>query len=315
MLSRIACQFFLVILATSLLACSKNSRPAVLSLQFAQKNQGLNIDSPIRHLIVNVSAPDMALVSREFDCRIQDCLNINVEVSAGSSRLLQILMVYDSETASQILYGDVSQNLVGGNNSIRITLAEIGNFVKEGEIMGRYIPTANHPLAGKFLTGDVNVWAPVGAVSPNMRITRSEIFGGWTKIFALDNLGFRFTFSGFDRQGNTYKDVPIFNDLHDSNGLTLSSTGIQGTQRKIASYSSALPTYDIRPDGVEQRPFETQIVGFFGANPDNSILCSETISPSFPFSGGADRSRPCRDSSCNTYFTWADINTAGCQPA
>lgn len=306
MISRLGFSFILLALSATFLSCSKSSSPASISLQFAQKNQSLNNESPIRHLVVNVSAPDMRLVSQEYDCRKQDCQNVNIEVTAGSSRLLQILMVYDTETASQILYGDVTQNLAGGDNNVEINLAEIGNFVTEGEIIGRYIPTADHPLAGKLLTGDVNVWARVGAGKPNMRIMRSEIFGGWANLFALDNLGFHFTFSGFDRQGNLYQNVPLFNDLHDASGLTLNSTGLQASLRKIARYSSTLPIYD----NGDPRPFETNIVGFFGANPENNLLCSPPMPLSFIFNG-FNSSRLCSDSNCTNYFTWTDIQVQG----
>ncbi len=311
MISRIGFLLLLFSFSTTLISCTKSSTPASISLQFAQKNQSLNDDSPIRHLVVNVSAPDMSLVSQEYDCRKQNCQNVNVEVTAGSNRLLQILMVYDTGTVSQILYGDVIQNLSGGDNQVEISLAEIGNFVNEGEIIGRYIPSASHPLAGKFLTGDVNVWANVGTGKPKMRILRTEIFGGWVNLFALDNLGFRFTFDGYDQQGNLYQNVPLFNDLHNESGMTLNSAGLQASQRKIARYSSTLPLYDTGPEGTEQRPFETNIIGFFGANPDNNILCSDTMPPSFSFNGGLNRSYLCRDSSCSTFFTWSDIDVQG----
>jgi hypothetical protein len=157
------------------------------------------------------------------------------------------------------------------------------------------------------------VVVPVGGGKPDMRIMKNEIFGGWFNIFTLDNVGFKYLFSGVDVAGNNYVNAPVFNDLHDASGLKINSVGLQANTNKIVRYSSSLNFYEEKDQGQFQiRPFSGSIIGYFGQNPDNRILCADSIAGATSFDGYNGKSSICKaisGSSCSNYFTWNDINT------
>jgi hypothetical protein len=304
--------FYCLLLSVLASSCSMGNRTAKLQLNFSSKVQSLT-NSPIQFVAINVSAPDLSLVSYEWDCYYQDCTQLSAEVTAGSGRLIQVLVVYETDTDSQILYGDVSQSLSGGDNRVRVELSQLASFRNEGTVAGRYRPSADHPLANKALTGEVYMWARVASGKPDMRLSKFEIFGGWIRLFVLDTLGFRYTFTGHDHQGNSFKNVALFNDLHGSNGLRMDSAGIQafGARRVTYSYSGGDVFYPWGDGDVEQRPFESLYLGFFGGDNLVSLCSSSAMNSTHPFNGSTGGSPICKNSSCTDYLLWGDITKAG----
>jgi hypothetical protein len=303
---------YCILLSVLVSSCSMGNKTAKLQLNFSSKMQSLT-NFPIKFVAINVSAPDLSLVSYEWDCYYQDCTQLSAEVSAGSGRLIQVLVVYETDNDSQILYGDVSQTLNGGDNRVRVELSQLASFRNEGTVAGRYRPSTNHPLANKALTGEVYMWARVASGKPDMRLSKFEIFGGWIRLFVLDNLGFRYTFTGHDFQGNAFQNVPLFNDLHGSNGLKMDSPGIQafGARRVTYTYAGGDVFYPWGDGDVEQRPFESLYLGFFGGENLVNLCSSSIVNSAHPFNGSAGGSRICKNSSCTDYLLWGDITKAG----
>lgn len=303
-------------LLMSVSSCSQKSSNSTISLQFQNKSSGA-LAATIEHVIVNVSGKDFPLTVMEYDCKekIDACKNIQLEMSTGS-RLIQVLVVTkDSSSLNRVNYGDV-QALVSPNpNPFIIDVNEIGTFRSEGRMIGRYIPSVNHELAGQFLTGNVTAYVAVGGSKPDMRITTFEIFGGWFEAFVLDDVPFKFTFSGFKKDGTIVSNRPIFNDLHGSEGMKLNSPGIQANASRVVHLYSNLDYFDHYGDGkFVQRLFERQILGFFGQNVGARYLCADSIYGSTVYDGMAGRGYICKavvGQTCENYFQYSDIQRIG----
>lgn len=303
--------FFLVVSVFGLGCSKKQSSSSSINLSFQTKNNS-TLNTEIETIILNISAPDLHVQVWQWECEQVSCASLTVEVQAGSSRLIQLLVVTgDASDTTKVNYGDTLTNIEGGDNVVAINVNELASFDNEGSLSGQYIPAAGHPLAGKKLTGDVEMNVYVGVGKPDMKIKKFEIFGGWFKLFLLDAIPFKYLFSGFDSSGNFYLKRPIFNDLHDSEGLDLSSAGIQANGSNIIKYSSALNLFDNRDGVFHQRPFPSRTLGFFGQNTGGKSLCSKTLPGSTVFDGNNTESYLCKSVAglnCANYFQWSDIN-------
>lgn len=301
----------------SVFGCSNQRAKSTISIQFQEKsNSALAVK--IQHLIINVSGSSLPLTVFEYDCEVDDCTKVSFELSSGS-HLIQLLVVTEDGTGmSRVNYGDVLAQLKGGDNNIEIAVVEKGTFRAEGKISGRYIPKVNYPMADKYLTGTVSTHVAIGGGKPDMRITNSEIFGGWFNAFILDGVPFKFKFTGFDASGKSYFDMPLFSDLHGSEGMRLSSAGIAATNNTIVHYYSNLDYFDERDSSTfVRRLFERKILGFFGQNPSNRYYCANPISGSTVFDGMNGRGRICKTidgpaaTTCSNFFQYSDISVAG----
>jgi hypothetical protein len=301
------------------LGCTKKeSRSNTISLSFADKVSASNV-SNIQTIIVNLQTSSGVEV-REWDCDNENCNVVEFETDALGNALLQVLLVYEEGSDDTlILYAQDRRDLVGGNNLFVLPMTVLTSFESEAFIAGRYIPSPGHALAGRFLTGEMvmsvdipNV--PYGDV-PDMKIMKREIFGGWFHSFALDSVGFKYTFRGWDQNGVFYDKVAIMNDLYaGGNGLRINSPGLQAQTTSRMHYFLNTPYFESDNGVFRPETFERKILGFFGANPGNLRLCSEALSPSTPLDGQNGRPFLCESlaaGSCSTYYSWGDIQKQG----
>lgn len=305
-------------------ACTQTKNDAQITLQLPYQSKNSSASSSgggeIEAVIVNVSSAknEFPLRDYEFDCAKVNCSRLSIEeIPSGYQRLIQLLILTKgSNETTELNYGDVLADLTSGENEVEINLKVIGSFANEAQWTGRYIPSVGHALSGRYLTGEVSVHAKVASDRPDMRIGRFEIFGGWFRAFLIDSIGFKFLFNGSDSSGVRYAQAPIFNDLHDQNGLNMNNSRLAASSNRIVRYSSSSNYYDHRGDGVYmERNFETRIMGFFGANPNNAYLCADNISGNPSLNGSNNTSQICKslggDGTCSNYFSWSDITIAG----
>ncbi len=307
--------FLSLVLVLFLGACSKKQAKPSVTMQFSSKVSSASART-IDGVLVNVSSAGVLLDAFELDCELEDCNNISFDVDSPGSKLIQVLILTeDSSNVTYINYGDVAANLTGGDNFFTISLRELGNFRNEADVMGRYIPSAG-PMAGKVLTGQIITNVAVEVGKPDMKVSKTEMFGGMFRLFALDSVGFKYTFTGFDRNGNFYFQRPIFNDLHDVNGLTLSSLGIRPASPRVAHFDLGQQHYEINQDDdpFELESFDRQIMGFFGLSTAGDVLCADQLSPATLLDGQNGKGFYCKtidpiSGSCSTYFNWGEMLT------
>lgn len=306
----------LPLLFLSGLSCSQKSSPAKISLQLQEKANSA-LSSEIDMVIVNVSGGNLPLRVFEWECKNEgvDCSKVSFEIQASEGVLVQLLVITEDTTnITRVNYGDVSANISPGDNNLSIPLAEVGNFSSEARMMGRYIPDTGSALVGEKLTGILEMVVPVGANKPPMKIMNLEIFAGWVNLFVIDNIGFKYLFTGHNATGTFYNKISIFEELTDGTGLKISSPGLQASTNERVHYYSSLQVYEERDGTYQQQPFRASIVGFFGRNPDSRILCSKSVSPTTLLDGNNGTSRVCKaitGNQCSDYFKWSDISVTG----
>ena len=164
-------RFFIMALKASLflilvVGCSSKQSPSRISFSLKDLSAA-STGTQVELAILNISAPDRPGQVYEFDCLTSPCGEISVDVEPGSERLIQLLLVAkESTNEKKILYNDVSLSLGSGTEFVPLTLSEVASFHNEGIVSGRNVPTSAHSLAGRYLTGDVDVKVFVGAGKP-----------------------------------------------------------------------------------------------------------------------------------------------------
>ena len=302
--------FFIVSFSTS---CTKKEAKPSITLDFSS-TVGAQNTNQINTIIVNLTTPG-GLQVFEYDCEREPCGQIEFEALAQGNALIQILVVIDDAShVTRVNYGDVAASLNGGDNFFDIPVSEIGNFVNEARISGRYIPSPGHGLAGSLLTGDMVMKVRPATGRPMMSLIRREIFGGWFRSFATDNIGFKYYFTGFDQAGNFYSDYQIMDDLHGPEGLQMNSSGLGPNANIRAHYFLPTQIYKER-DGVYQPDnFEAKIVGFFGDVSSGRYLCADSLAAGTVLNGGSGTSEVCKSASgntCSSFYTWGEIGVGG----
>lgn len=297
-----------VVVITIFASCSAKKSSSSIEINFQTKgvsSQSLSAED-IGLIIVNISGPGIEnKIVAQKECDDGElCNSISIDnIPSGSSRLIQLLVITkeDDEVGGSgvLYYGDVSQEL-SGSAEVPIKIEERANFANESRFTGHYLPKVGHALAGKFLTGELQVNVFVGLNKPMMTIGTSEIFGGWYDLFLLDNVRFKFIFTGWDFQGNKHEKVEVFNDVHSGLGLNIAKVleGATSTNNKIANFNYSGQV----KDGDSLRRFESRIVAALGAS--QKRLCYDSVSS---FDGSSGSNQICKDLNCTNYLAWSDL--------
>ncbi|MEQ1875681.1 MAG: hypothetical protein ABL958_03485 [Bdellovibrionia bacterium] len=118
--------------------------------------------------------------------------SIEVEVPNGAGRLVQVLVVFESETEQMAFrYGDGRVDLGGGSKSVDIPVTLIGASTgKEARLAGRYLDTGGAYHTGRL----VYRFQPPGEGRPMMIVENHEfMYAGWAEFFAIDGIDFHAT--------------------------------------------------------------------------------------------------------------------------
>ncbi len=325
----------LVLMISSAVSCSKKENRTSVTLSFSQgQNSALNLNYKIQHIILQEDDGQNGSFYREWDCEILNaCSNLidgnkvtlKFETNVGKDRALQLLVIADVDDGT----GQNSMGFFyhGGRFDLNkplppFQLAEIENDTNMAILSGRYVPTANHPLAGKYLTGEIATVIKASALPgfnypdmPLMKVLDSEIFGGYTNLYVFKNIPASYIFRGTDQAGNFHSTIRILNDLHaGENGLTTDSAGLVASGNTRVRYTLNANSgyfYDERDDVPVQRYFIENITGFFGANPNGRYLCAEDDPTGQSFDGSNSSEELCSTATCSTFFNWSDIAVAG----
>lgn len=287
---------FYTIILWLVCSCSGKKSTSSIEISFQSKsNSSQSITaSDIDILIVNVSGPGIQqTIVAQKECHEDGvlCNSITVDnIPTGSARLIQLLVVTkesdDGTQGSSILYGDSVKEL-SGETSVPIQLVEKASFDNEAELSGRYIPKAGHSLSGKFLTGAVDVSVSVDPNKPSMTIGTAEIFAGWFNLFVLDNVNFKFHFTGWDENGAIIPRTEIFNDFHGGEGFNIAkvNSNFTSTSKKIAKFNFNGNYMEQREsNNFVPRKFDEKIFAFFDGLTSSSTLYKEVCYDSTSFS-------------------------------
>ena len=300
------------LLITLLIFCGCTEKESSSSVVIEFQSKGVSSQSlaaeDIEIIIVNVSGPGIPTkVVAQRDCHESNevCSSIVLnDIPTGSNRFIQLLVVTkESETDNgSIYYGDVESEIVG-EVSVPILIEEKANFNNEADFVGQYKPKIGHPLANKFLTGNMSVNVFVGLGKPLMTIGSTEIFGGWFNFFLLDTVRFKMFFTGWDETGAFHSNIEIFNDLHNGLGLNIDKIMVDASSSntKIASFNYEGDIWEERDNEFLKRNFEQKIFAILG--PSVKEACYDSGSAY----DGSSGSRICTDEDCDSYLQWSSV--------
>lgn len=172
-----------------------------IQIPSAQKLQRLSGSSSnelkLKHLVINITGPGMGAPTYFMWDGCGDCSNptpepsdVQLEVPSGSSRLIQVMAVYDNLTAKKTIfyYGDITENL-NGNASVKVPLQPATDEMDlaSGQISGRILDTANSGPSGI-----VNIKYQPPGDKPALLIEKNNIQSGWFSFFALSGINLRY---------------------------------------------------------------------------------------------------------------------------
>lgn len=208
-----------LICAFSIVACTRPQEPVTrwvvelpqqkkiqvskTSLLSKAKNQAaiksLATDGILGHVIINVRGAGISTpISISYDADKGDggppqALpgSFTIEVPSGAGRLIQVLAVYvePSGTNGEFQYGDVTLDLIPGDQTVPMDLKVIGSGnIKGGRILGRFFDGD-----GTTPSGPMEIRYQPQEGKPSMIIERSSMIGGWFQAFALEDTSFDYT--------------------------------------------------------------------------------------------------------------------------
>ncbi len=325
----------IAMMISTAVSCSKKENRTSVTLSFSQgQNSALSLNYKIQHIILQEDDGLNGSFFREWDCEIQNAcssiisggkVTLQFETTVGKDRPLQLLVIADVDDGT----GKNTMGFFyhGGRFDLNkplppFELAEIEKDINMAVVSGRYVPTANHPLSGRYLTGEIATAIKASTLPgfsypdmPLLKVLDSEIFGGYTNLYVFENIPATYIFRGFDQAGNFHSKTRILNDLHPGeNGLTTDSAGLVASGNSRVRYTLNANSgffYDER-DGVPvQRYFIENITGFFGANPNGRYLCAEDDPTGQTFDGSNSSEELCANATCSSHFNWSDIAVAG----
>lgn len=225
--------------------------------------QGVSEVTNWAHIVVNMSAPDMALKFCLIDVEEKritgkgcylDSKGLSIDATSGSDRLLQVTLVGQDGENMTFYYGDTKLQLSIGDNTAEISLLKVAE-VKDigGRVKGRYLKSD-----GTGPTGIVDVKFAVGG-KPAMIVNQIEMINGWFESFLIPELGLDFVLDG---------KVNLF--------------GQKMSIESFASLADVLP-YDRIDKVIKSGGTKTdyQFVGFFGPGSvgTGKISCQSTQTP------------------------------------
>ncbi|MCJ8278091.1 MAG: hypothetical protein HRT44_06275, partial [Bdellovibrionales bacterium] len=311
----------LILLMFGFANCTKKpSQNSSVKIQFAAKGvsaQSLPAED-IGTITVNVSGPGIeGKIVEQKECRDPNvvCDSLSIQVPTGQDRLIQLLVVTNDNSATfsdTIFYGD-TLTAVSGETSVPLGISALANLTNEAQIAGQYVPQSGHALAGKHLTGEVEVEVSFPG-KPTMNLGSSEMFAGWYEFFLVENISFRYFFTGWDENESKISSTEIFNDVHGGSGFELNS--VQADGNKVVKFTFDGSIFEENDSGglsSNSERFENQIVAFLGASTYNACY-SNPVSAGFDFGfegyNSNSTSLMCEaqsGGSCTDFLTWNEI--------
>ncbi len=313
-------------------SCAKKEAPTSVTLNFSSgQNGALSNQYKVQHIIVQEGDGQGGRFYREWNCEfgnqcesLQSGGTVTIEFQTlPGQRALQVLVMAETldttvgaESLGFFYWGDIVDL---GQPLGALNLVKIEDESRMATVSGRYVPGTNHPLAGKYLTGDVQVFVKasdfIGFNFPNMpgmKILDAEIFGGFTNLYIFKNIPTSYVFTGSGRLGNSFSQSSIMQDLHSGEqGLTTDSLGLAASGNIRARYGLVGGTYFEERDGTwAPRYFTERFFGFFGANPSNRYLCADDDPTGLDFNDSNSKERLCASAGCATWKNWSDIINA-----
>lgn len=209
------------------------------------------------HVVINVRGPGISVpISVNFEADKHDGgtptslpASFTLDVPAGSGRLIQIVAVYLDPTTKMgdFYYGDVTQDLITGDNNIMIPVNLVGSgSVEGGRISGRY-----YLADGSTPSGIMEArYQPLGG-RPAVVIERSSILNGWFSSFALDSVPLDIVLAP--------SEVKLFTALKLSN---FDATTFTDNKKMKIILPNRYQSYGA--SGGDNKRAETSVIGFFG---------------------------------------------------
>lgn len=230
--------------------------PKEMKLKAAYSTQA--VSAFLGHVVINVRGPGIAApISVNFDADKHSGAqptslpgSFTIDVPPGTGRLIQIMAIYVDTTTmvGDFYYGDVTQDLVSGDNNIMIPVNLVGSGgIQGGGISGRYYLADGSTPSG---TIESRYQPPSG--KPAVVIERNSMLNGWFASFALDTIPMDVVL--------VPNEVKMFTALKLSNFD--SSTMTDNKKMKVLlpdryqSYSGG--------SGGDNKRGETSVIGFFG---------------------------------------------------
>ncbi len=152
-------------------------------------------DPMLSHVVINITGPGIGAPkffswdSNEGRNAPPAFFTVN-GVPGGDGRLIQVLAIYSVDGGGDVFFYGDSTVAVTADTNVSIVVNALGNSaVGEGTIIGRYLTSAASGGIGP--SGKVTMrYTPPG--KPTMIIHTSEIFGGWFRLFALEQTPFEY---------------------------------------------------------------------------------------------------------------------------
>jgi hypothetical protein len=259
--------------------CSSNESPSTVQLHFpdwkAMRKADLERQSKISSLALDptadpgnvsivavnvtgagISQPKLFIWDRQDNSAAVPPSSISIpDVPKGGERLVQVLAVYEGTGSMQFYYADSVVNVAGDSTAVDVTLTNVASAssVVEGNVEGRFLPTANQGYTGVFHYR----FAPPGG-KPSMVVHQGEMFAGWARLFSLSST--LLTYSKIDG-------TPLFPADFVMHNASASLFSVANPERAISA--KVPPGYKERNDGgtttYTPSSGKRAIAGFFGA--------------------------------------------------
>ena len=249
-------------------AASFNTNVGTLSLAAGAK---------LQHVSVTVSGTGMAVPSlASYDSHDGNSVlpsSFTVKIPSGMGRLIQLLVVYKDPATGQnfFYYGDVTQDLTGGEVPVEIPIAQIGTtgIVTSGQVSGRYLTGVD---SGP--TGTVDMSFNPGAGKKPMIIETTSIVNGWFSVFMLSGVSFEYVIR---ETGMTLWGVPMSLDspmMDPSSNFTPTSYD-QLLRVMIPPHLRA----ENKNNVITYLPEDsrTYVWGYWGANASTKRVCTKDL--------------------------------------
>ncbi len=165
-------------------------------------------------VILNISWPEGNRII--YECESRKDRNtcpadgvIVLDVPKGSQRLIQALLVYESDSGEMFFHHDEKvKTLAAANESVELVPTLKGSSTIGVDVSGRYLDNS-FPGGGPSGVLETSFIPPDGSRSP-MIVKRRPMLAGWFNLFLLDNVKLNFTVNGIPLFTNVKMDSPEF---------------------------------------------------------------------------------------------------------
>lgn len=259
------------VLGVLIAACTPSqpvSSKLIVSVPLTMKAAGKQSTSNLGFLIINVTGPNIPKpILYTWEARQGGPSFANgsavIEVPTGSSRLVQVLAVYEDAATENMkfYYGDQTADLSKLDETVKVQMTDLNTAsdIADGSIVGRYITsTVNGIDHGP--TGEVRIMYQPPNDRPALIVERGSIASGWFNLIALRGVKLRYL-------------LPDGSDMFGREIDVSDRTFFLPSERVAKIY---LPPH-ARIQGsyvdVRLRP-EISVIGYFGpAVPPNKRVC------------------------------------------